>query len=67
MQGKRIGDVVNRMHVAVPKPRDQTFRPAVIPVSVAAARARKDASTSKPTERELQVSNHTDVDLYNAC
>ena len=56
MQGKRIGDVVNRMHVAMPKPRDGTARPPVIPPSVAAARARQDASTSKRTERDLQVS-----------
>ena len=55
MQGKRIGDVVNRMHVAMPKARDDTARPPVIPPSVAAARARQDVSTSKRTEKDLQV------------
>ena len=51
---------MNRMHVALPKPRDTTRRPSVIPPSVAAARARMDASTSAPstrsrTERDIQV------------
>lgn len=59
LQGKRIGDVANRMHVALPKPRDRVARPSVIPASVAAARARSGAlaSTSSQTERDLQEEN----------
>lgn len=37
MQGKRVADVTNRMHVALPKPRDGKARPPVIPPSVAVA------------------------------
>jgi len=54
--------VVNRMHVALPKPRDATSRPPMVPPSVAAARARSDASTTSTsapaasrTEKDIQV------------
>lgn len=56
LAGKRIGDVLNRMHVALPKPRDNAARPPVIPPSVAAARAAA-AAAAKPkrkTEKDLQ-------------
>lgn len=49
LQGKRISDVANRMHVAMPKSRDAAARPPVIPPSVLAARAKEaaaDASTA---------------------
>lgn len=55
MQGKRINDIVNRMHVAMPKQRDGSDRPAVIPPSVALSRSRKAAAAAAVTERELQV------------
>ena len=48
-------DVVNRIHVAVPKPRDNASRPPVIPPGVAAARARRDAGENRRTEKDLQV------------
>jgi hypothetical protein len=47
--------VVNRIHVAVPKPRDNASRPPVIPPGVAAARARRDAGEKRRTEKDLQV------------
>ncbi len=54
--GKRIGDVLNRMHVAVPKPRAGAAkpRPPVIPAGVAEARARRDAGEKKRTEKDMQ-------------
>ena len=56
--GKRIGDVLNRMHVAVPKPRAGApagaARPPVIPPGVAEARARRDAGERRRTERDAQ-------------
>ncbi len=52
--GKRIADVVNRMHVAVPKARDGHTRPAVIPAGVAEARARRAAGDKRKTEKDLQ-------------
>ncbi|XP_065053233.1 GTP-binding protein 4-like [Rhopilema esculentum] len=33
MKSKKMGDIVNRLHVAVPKPRDNKDRPACIPES----------------------------------
>ena len=54
-QGKRVSDVVNRIHVAVPKARDNLARPPVIPPGVEAARARRDAGDKRRTEKELQV------------
>lgn len=47
MQGKRMTDVSNRMHVALPKPRDGVSRPPVIPASVAVGQ-------HKPSTRKLQ-------------
>ena len=55
MQGKRIKDVVNRMHVAMPQARDRVSRPPVIPPRVAQARAARDAGYKPPTEKDLQV------------
>lgn len=55
--GKRIGDVLNKIHVAQPKPRDGVrpgSRPAVIPAGVAEARARRAAGEVKKTERDMQ-------------
>lgn len=54
--GRRIGDVLNRMHVALPKPRAGAGRPRppVIPPGVAEARARRDAGERRRTEKEAQ-------------
>lgn len=50
-------DVVNRMHVAIPQPRDHMARPAVIPAGVAQARAARDGGFKSSTEKDLQVCN----------
>ena len=55
MQGKRIKDVVNRMHVAMPQARDRVSRPPVIPPRVAQARAAREAGYKPSTEKDLQV------------
>lgn len=54
--GKRIGDVLNRMHVAMPKPRagGGKARLPVIPPGVAEARSARDAGARKRTERDAQ-------------
>ncbi|PRW33236.1 nucleolar GTP-binding isoform A [Chlorella sorokiniana] len=54
LKGKRVSDVVNRIHVAQPKARDGVSRPPVIPPGVAAARARREAGDKRKTEKELQ-------------
>ena len=60
LQGKRINDVANRMHVAMPKHRDGSSRPPNIPASVLAARLAKQQASgaAQPAfklERDLQV------------
>ncbi|GIL62619.1 hypothetical protein Vafri_16810 [Volvox africanus] len=58
--GKRIGDVLNKIHVAQPRPRDGVApgsRPPVIPPGVAEARARRAVGEVKKTERDLQEEN----------
>lgn len=75
LQGKRIKDVVNRMHVAVPQARDRVSRPPVIPAGVTQARAARDAGYKPLTEKDLQVRLHSSrldscalTDLFsNSC
>lgn len=58
--GKRIADVLNRIHVAIPKPRDgsgPSSRPPVIPPGVAEARKRRDGGEKRRTEKQLQEEN----------
>mmetsp|Transcript_20120 Transcript_20120/g.43823 ORF Transcript_20120/g.43823 Transcript_20120/m.43823 type:complete len:675 (+) Transcript_20120:351-2375(+) len=62
---KRINDVVNRIHIAQPKPRDGVSRPPVIPPGVAEARARRAAGERRKTEKELQDENGG-AGVYNA-
>lgn len=50
-----MGDVVNRIHVAMPRARDGMARPPVIPPGVAAARARREAGEKRKTEKDLQA------------
>ncbi|GAX80932.1 hypothetical protein CEUSTIGMA_g8367.t1 [Chlamydomonas eustigma] len=55
--GKRISDVLNRIHVAMPKPRDGNTRPPVIPPGVTEARKRREAGEKRRTEKQLQEEN----------
>jgi nucleolar GTP-binding protein len=58
LASRRAGEVLNRLHVAQPKPRDAVARPAVIPHSVALNRLKKaDGSLKIVTEKELQDLN----------
>lgn len=54
VQGKRINDVMNRIHVAMPKAVTAGRTPC-IPPGVGAARAARAAGRKKETERDLQV------------
>lgn len=80
VQSKRAGDVANRLHVAVPKPRDTVARPPCIPASVLAERAAAAPSSSavaagataagaakrgRKTERDLQE-EHGGAGVYSA-
>ena len=56
LQGKRMADVTNRMHVALPKPRDGVARPPVIPPSVLAAQAGQPRTVApRKLQKEIQV------------
>lgn len=60
LAGKRISDVLNRMHVALPKVRNPDARPPVIPPSVLAARAASAGAAGKAQrklEKDLQEEN----------
>jgi nucleolar GTP-binding protein len=57
LKSKRVTDVAERLHVAMPKQRDRMARPPVIPPGVEEARARREGSEKKKTERDLQEEN----------
>ena len=54
LKGRRLGEVMNRVHLAVPQPRDNAARPPVIPPGVAVARAARDAEEKRRTEKDVQ-------------
>eukprot|EP00850_Spirogloea_muscicola_P012294 SM000079S22412 [mRNA] locus=s79:32624:36429:- [translate_table: standard] len=66
MKSKKLADVVNRMHVAVPKARDHKERPPVIPQPVLDARAKgvKPSGGGK-LEKDLQE-EHGGAGVYSA-
>ncbi|GAB2293259.1 hypothetical protein Dimus_027464 [Dionaea muscipula] len=61
MKSKKINDCLNRLHVAVPKPRDQKERPPCIPQAVLEAKAREAAEKAqkekRKTEKDLEDEN----------
>jgi len=66
LASRRAGEVLNRLHVAQPKPRDNISRPAVIPHSVAINKAKKASGELKiVTEKMLQEENGG-AGVYNA-
>jgi len=54
LKGKSAHEVLNRIHVAMPTPRDSESRPAWIPADVAEMRARRAAGERRETEKDLQ-------------
>jgi len=52
LKGKKLGGVLNRLHLAVPAPRDNVDRPPVIPPSVKASRevSKTDMAEAEETE-----------------
>ncbi|KAI8107345.1 hypothetical protein M9434_001987 [Picochlorum sp. BPE23] len=54
LKSKRVHDVADRLHVAMPKQRDAVSRPPCIPSGVEEARMRRDAGERKKTEKDLQ-------------
>lgn len=61
MRGKKVSGVMNRVHVAVPRPRDAVSRPPVIPAAVLAGKAKK----KRTTEKDLEL-RHGGAGVYSA-
>lgn len=62
MKSKKIDACLNRLHVAIPKPRDQMERPASIPQAVLEAKAKEakeeeERKNKKKLERDLEDEN----------
>ncbi|WOL19213.1 hypothetical protein Cni_G28010 [Canna indica] len=58
MKSKKINDVLNRFHVAIPKPRDTKERPPCIPPAILEARAKANVETEKrKLEKDLEEEN----------
>lgn len=59
MRGKRVMEVLNRVHVAEPKPRDNKTRPPCIPAAVIQKRCGMEVesteSPKKKLEREIEL------------
>ncbi|CAI0543521.1 unnamed protein product [Linum tenue] len=57
MKSKKMPTVLNRFHVAMPKPRDQKERPVCIPQAVLEARAEEAAHEERKTEKDIENEN----------
>jgi len=57
MKGKKVNDVLNRLHLATPAPRDNKTRPAMIPESVVRSREAK--------ENQIEVEEQPVDDWWN--
>lgn len=53
LKGKKIGENINRLHLAQPQPRDNKLRPVVIPESVKEKRGRMQTE-EKQEEEEME-------------
>jgi len=52
LKGKKVGDILNRLHLAVPTPRDNKTRPPVIPQSVLEAKEMKETDMAGQKDEE---------------
>ncbi|KAA0061017.1 nucleolar GTP-binding protein 1-like [Cucumis melo var. makuwa] len=58
IKSKRMDDCLNRLHVAMPKPRDQKERPICIPAAVLEAREKQEGEKQiRKTEKDLEEEN----------
>ena len=57
LASRRAGEVMNRLHVAMPVPRDSKQRPAFVPPTLEASRAKRAAGEKVVTEKDLQEQN----------
>ncbi|KAK3281987.1 hypothetical protein CYMTET_10256 [Cymbomonas tetramitiformis] len=54
LRSKGTAETLNRIHVAMPTPRDDAARPAVIPAGIEETRAAVAAGNRRQTEKDLQ-------------
>lgn len=57
LASRRAGEVMNRLHVAMPVPRDSKQRPAFVPPTLEASRAKRAEGEKVVTEKDLQEQN----------
>ncbi|XP_018331683.1 nucleolar GTP-binding protein 1 [Agrilus planipennis] len=55
MRTKKVDNVLNRLHVAIPKPRDDKPRPPVIPENVLLKKQLKGDKPKRKLERDIEV------------
>jgi len=55
MKGKKVNDILNRLHLATPKPRDDRERPPVIPESILRAREERENQIGEEDEEEQVI------------
>ncbi|XP_047513846.1 nucleolar GTP-binding protein 1 [Pieris napi] len=64
MRTKKVDGILNRLHVAVPSPRDDKIRPPVIPPRVLAKREKMEKENRKrKLEREIELEEGDDYVL----
>ncbi|KAJ7519699.1 hypothetical protein O6H91_20G051500 [Diphasiastrum complanatum] len=64
MKSKKISDCLNRIHVAMPRPRDTKERPPCIPQAVIEARAKSNANRERKLEKDLE-NEHGGAGVYS--
>lgn len=63
MKSKKVDTILNRLHVAMPKPRDGVERPPCVPQKALEKRVAKAPKEKKRTERDLEVELGDDYSL----
>lgn len=65
LQSRKVGDVLNKLHLAIPQPRDNKARPPCIPDTVQQKKAsmQVDDKPKKKLERDLEVEQGEDYFL----
>ncbi|XP_060530614.1 nucleolar GTP-binding protein 1 [Cylas formicarius] len=63
MRTKKVDSILNRLHVAMPKPRDSKARPPCIPETVQIKRLEQAAKRKRKLERDIEIEEGDDYVL----
>lgn len=63
MRTKKVDGILNRLHVALPKPRDDKFRPPTIPENVLIKKQQMGEKRKHKLEREIELEQGDDYVL----